>query len=51
MRLYCKEYISVIEVTAPAIVLQRCDSHNLSMPALADGQVVEYFQTEREEDG
>ena len=24
-----KEYILVIEVTAPAIVLQRCDSPNL----------------------
>ena len=46
-----KEYILVIEVTAPAIVLQRCDSPNLSMPALADGQVVEYLQTEREEVG
>ena len=30
-----KEYISVIEVTALAIVLQRCDSPNLSQPALA----------------
>ena len=36
-----KEYILVIEGTAPAIVIQRCDSPNLSLPALADGQVVE----------
>ena len=27
---YTKEYISVIEGTAPGIVLQRCDSPNLS---------------------
>ena len=46
-----KEYILVIEVTAPAIFLKRCDSPNLSMPALADGQVIEYLQTEREEVG
>ena len=32
--------ISVIEGTAPAIVLQRFDSPNLSPPALSDGQVV-----------
>ena len=30
-----KEYILVIEGTAPTIVLQRCDSPNLSMPALS----------------
>ena len=35
-----KENISVIEGTAPAIVLQRFDSPNLSPPALSDGQVV-----------
>ena len=37
-----KEYILVIEGTAPAIVLQRCDSPNLSLPVLSDGQVVDY---------
>ena len=37
-----KEYILVIEGTAPTIVLQRSDAPNLSLPALADGQVVEY---------
>ena len=36
------EYISVIEGTAPAIVLQTFDSLNLSPPALSDGQVVQY---------
>ena len=50
-RVAFKEYILVIEVTAPAIVLQICDSPNLSMPALADGQAVAYLQTEREEVG
>ena len=35
-----KEYILVIEGTALAIVLQRCDSPNLSPPVLSDGQVV-----------
>ena len=36
-----KEYILVIEGKAPAIiVLQRCDSPNLSPPVLSDGQVV-----------
>ena len=34
--------IFVIEGTAPAIVLQRCYSPNLSLPALSDGQVVQY---------
>ena len=37
-----KEYILLIEGTAPAIVLQRCDSPKLSPPALSDSQVVEY---------
>ena len=37
-----KEYISVIEGTAPAIVLQRFDLPNLSLPSLSDGQVVQY---------
>ena len=37
-----KEYISVIEGTAPTIVLQRFDSPNLSQPALSDRQVVQY---------
>ena len=37
-----KEYLSVIEGTAPAIVFQRFDSHNLSPPALSDGQVEQY---------
>ena len=36
------EYASVKERTAPAIVLQRFDSPNLSPPALSDGQVVQY---------
>ena len=35
-RVRTKEYILVVEGTAPAIVLQRCNSHhNLSLPALA----------------
>ena len=33
--------ILVIEGTAPAIVLQRCDLPNLSPPVLSDSQVVE----------
>ena len=44
-----KENISVIEGTldtgqwtAPAMLLQRIDSPNLSPPALSDGQVVQY---------
>ena len=35
-----KEYILVIERTAPPIVFQTCVSHNLSPPALSDSQVV-----------
>ena len=35
-------YISVIEGTAPAIVLQRFYSLNLFPPALSDGQVMQY---------
>ena len=33
-------YVLVIEGTASAIALQRCDSPNLSPPVLSDGQVV-----------
>ena len=40
-RIETKEYISVIEGTSTAIVLQRFDSPNLSLPALSDGQVVQ----------
>ena len=36
-----KEYISVIEGTALAIVLQRFGSPNLSPPVLSGGQVVQ----------
>ena len=39
-----KEYISVIEGTAPAICLQIFDSPNLSPPALSDRQVVQVVQ-------
>ena len=39
--------------TAPTIVLHRCDSPNLSPPALSDSQEVDYTaeQTERGEVG
>ena len=46
-----KEYILVIDGKAPAKVLQRCDSPNLSPPALSDSQVVEYIATEQGEVG
>ena len=42
-----KEYILVIAGTATAIVLQRCDSPNLSPPPLSDSQVVEYTADHR----
>ena len=48
MTIHSKEYISVVEGTAPAIVLQTFDSPNLSPPALSDWQAV---QTERGEVG
>ena len=47
---YISDYPSYCIVNLGA--LAQCDSPNLSMPALlADGQVVEYLQTEREEVG